>query len=241
MAAMKNWYGLLKPHPAMVANLIQAREVTDAKAAAELLLSPTTQHPMAQAAGLVTYIKRFLRPDAELVDKEVIEKLKSFAAGDDVDLKALALMALHIGCDSQPEIHSFLLAQRLSPNGPKQAVRDRWAIAAAYLGDSYAAQGNSAKAIRCFQRSLEVKSDSVVSLSHLALAYLNSGDIQNAISALKGAIALQPFKAPLHFQLALIYQRLQQIPQAIEALETGLRYAPQDQTAQRMLQDLRAR
>jgi Tfp pilus assembly protein PilF len=73
------------------------------------------------------------------------------------------------------------------------------------------------------------------------LAYLNSGDTANAISALKGAIALQPFKASLHFQLALIYQRLQQTTQAIEALEAGLRYAPQDPTAQRMLQDLRAR
>jgi tetratricopeptide (TPR) repeat protein len=238
---MKEWYGQLKPQPAMVSNLIQAREVTDAQVAAELLLVPAAQHPMAQAAGLVAYIKRFLRPDVELVDARVIEKLKALAASEDWDLKALALTALHIGCDSQPEIHSFLLAQRQGPDGLTPALRDRWAIAAAYLGDAYAAQGNHANAIRCFQRSLEVKPDSVVSLSHLALAYLNSGDIPNAISALKRAIALQPYKAPLHFQLALIYQRQQQIPQAIEALETGLRFAPQDQTAQRMLQDLRAR
>jgi Flp pilus assembly protein TadD len=239
MAAVNKWYGELKPHPPMVANLLRARGVTNANVAAQLLLVPTERHPMAQAAGLVTYIKQFLRPDAEAGD--VIEKLKGFAATDDWDLKALALLALQLGSDAQPEIRSLLLAQRQHLNDATQAVLDRWAIAAGYVGDSYAARGDQANAIRCFRKSLEVKPDSVVSLSHLALAYLNSGDTENAISALRSAIAVQPFKAPLHFQLALIYQRLQQIPQAIDALETGLRYAPQDPIAQRMRQDLRGR
>jgi predicted Zn-dependent protease len=58
---------------------------------------------------------------------------------------------------------------------------------------------------------------------------------------LKKAAAAQPYRAVLHFQLAVIYQQRQELPEAIRELETGLQYAPDDPMAQRMLDQLRRR
>jgi len=43
----------------------------------------------------------------------------------------------------------------------------------------------------------------------------------------------------LRFQLAQTYVQLQRIPEAIGQLEHGLEYAPEDQTARQMLEQLR--
>ena len=56
---------------------------------------------------------------------------------------------------------------------------------------------------------------------------------------LKKGLKLRPEKAVLHFQLAQTYAQLQQIPEAIKELEEGLKYAPEDQMAKRILQQLR--
>src|SRR3989442_9818965 len=57
-AYVKGWYGQIKPHNPAIANLLKAAETQDSLVAAKLLLDPAAKHPMAQVAGLVTYIKR---------------------------------------------------------------------------------------------------------------------------------------------------------------------------------------
>ena len=64
------------------------------------------------------------------------------------------------------------------------------------------------------------------------------------LATIVGAFLIPTFqrlfcKAVLHFQLAQTYAQLQQIPQAIQELEEGLKYAPDDPIAPRMLQRLR--
>jgi tetratricopeptide (TPR) repeat protein len=240
-AQVRSWYGEIKPHPAMIASLLEANRVTDAKTAADLWLDASARHPMAQTAGLSTFIKRFLQPDMSAPAPEVVAKLKTLASGEDLDLKALALMALQVSCDQDPAVAAFLDRQRRGLGTKTEALLHRWSVAADYWGGFQAAQGKTRNALICFQKSLEILPDNIVTLSHLALAYLNLGEIPKAIESLKRAIQIKPYQAALHFQLAQIYARLEQVPQAIQALEDGLKYAPEDAKARGMLEYLRGR
>jgi hypothetical protein len=238
-AKVKEWYGETKPHHPAIASLIKARGETDPLAAAKLLLLPESKHPMAQTAGLGSWIERFLRPDAAAPDPDTIRRLKELATNPDLDIKALALTALHLGGDRSPEVRAFLAAQ-LNSLGPREdAIRNRWAIAADTVGSAAAGRGDLAGAIRCLEKSLEVKPDNHVTLSHLALAKLKAGDATAAAARLKQAIALKPHQAVLHFQLAQTHAQQGRIPDAILSLEEGLKYSPEDPNAQRMLQLLR--
>jgi len=238
---VKEWYGEIKPHNRSISNLIKSAGSQDPQEAAELLLDPSAKHPMAQMAGLVTYTKRFLRPNTDQRSASVVSALERFAQNDDLDLKSMALMALHVSFDQQTDVRAFLDHQLKVLGQEEQPVRNRWAVAADYFGSAYAEQGDVANAIICFSKSLEIKADNVVTISHLALAYLRSGDVQNAISRLRAGVKLRPEKAVLHFQLAQTYAQLQQLSEAIKELEEGLKYAPQDPAARGMLQQLRGR
>jgi hypothetical protein len=237
-AKVKEWYGETKPHHPAIASLIKARDETDPLAAAKLLLLPETKHLMAQAAGLGSWIERFLRPDAT-PDAEAVRRLKELAKNPDLDIKALALTALHLSSDQSADMRAFLAGQLKSLGPREESVRNRWAIAADTVGSAVAGRGDLPGAIRCLEKSLEINPDNYVTLSHLALARLKSGDAAAAAAHLKQAIALKPYKAVLHFQLAQTYAQQGRIPEAIQSLEEGLKYAPEDPNAQRMLRKLR--
>jgi tetratricopeptide (TPR) repeat protein len=238
-ARVKEWYGELKPHPKAIASLLQARDTTDPQSAAKQLLLPDPGHLMAQAAALATWIERFLSPNQTRVDPDVVEKLKTLAQSPDLDLKSMALMSLHLGYDQSAGVRPFLVEQLRTLGSREEAVRNRWAIAADKVGSALAARGDLPNAILSLDKSLEANPSNYVSMSHLALAHLKSGNASNAVAWLKNAIQLKPHKATLHFQLAQTYAQQQQIPAAIRSLEEGLKYAPNDATARRMLQFLR--
>src|SRR5437773_7710791 len=119
----------------MIANLLDALGVTNQTAAAKLLLEPEARHPMAQMAGLLKFAAAWLRPNMELADAEAIARLKRFAESEDLDLKAIALMTLHLAYDGQSDVHAFI-AERLKSSD--DAVKDRWAVAMDYFGSTYA-------------------------------------------------------------------------------------------------------
>ncbi len=237
-AAVRKWYGELKPHHPMIESLLRASEAPPATAAAELLAAPIGKHPIAQASGLISFIKRFVQPDSGISDPELVWKLKALSASEDLDVRALALTALYLACNQQPDARALCAAQ-LRDLPSDDPVRHRWAVAVSYCGDAFAARGDTRNAILAYNQSLEVKPDSAVTLSHLASASLKAGDSPGALGALQKAVALQPSRAVLHFQLALIYQQRQQTAEAIRELEIGLQYSPGDPTANRMLQQLR--
>ena len=236
---LKRWYGDLKPHNRFIANLKRAATVTDRDTAAKLLLMPDGNHSAAQMAGLASYVRQHLKP-AAVVDLDVIAKLKSLAEINDADLKSLALTALHIGYDGDPEVRDFL-ARQLSELGENEtAVRNRWGIAADYIGSLFSGKRDFRNAVICYQKSLEVKPDDVITLVNLAGAYRNSGNFSAGISTLETAIRIEPEKASLYFQLAQLYGQSEQIPNAIKALEKGLALDPGNQNARRILEQLQA-
>src|ERR1043166_1161422 len=237
-AKVREWYGELKPHNPMVAQLLEAGRSGGSNTAAELLLAPPAAHPIAQASALINFLKEAVHPRTNAFAAPVLKRLQSLATNEDLDIRSLALAALYLGGGEKPGVRSFC-EERLRELPAEDPVRNRCCVALSYLGDALAAKGDPGNAILCFDRALEVKPDAVITLSHRALACLRAGDVETALQSQRKAVALQPSRAVLHFQLALIYQQRQQIQEAIRELEIGLQYAPDDPRANQMLEQLR--
>jgi tetratricopeptide (TPR) repeat protein len=169
-----------------------------------------------------------VKPDTKLEGVEA-DKLRAFSQSKDIDLQALALMALHVS----GEIEFSAMKAGL-------ALRNRWAILADQLAGILSARGDLTNATICLEKSLEVMPDNIVTLSHLAFARANQGDLQSTVTLLKTAIAIRPHTANLHFQLAQIQLGLQQPAAAIQSLEDGLSYASDNQAARALLRQLRS-
>ena len=234
------WWGSAKPHNPVVAGLIQARGLPDPELTQDLLLAPHADHPMAQMRGLATFIRRFVRPGRSFTNQSTIAKIQAFARQDDLDLKALALMALHTGYGERSDVRDFLSEQRARLGSNPLAIESRWAVAADAFGMALAQNDDFPGALDCFKRSLEIQPRNIVTMSHLAQAQFRAGQLAEAIATFRNAIKASPTTANLYFQLAQIHAHQNQLLEAIANLEQGLRYAPHDQAAQGFLEQLRA-
>jgi tetratricopeptide (TPR) repeat protein len=239
-AKMKEWYGAIKPHNPSITRLLKSRDLAAASDAAALLLMPDENHPMAQAAGLGDWMERFLASNAPN-DSNVIARLTRLSQSADLDLKALALAALDVGYSRNADVQVFLADQRRRLGPSDEPLRNRWSLAADKLGSMFVERGNVQAARDCFQKSLDVQPDNVITLSHLALAHARNGDADEAVRWLVKAIQLKPAKAALHFQLAQILVQVQQPAAALRALQEGLKYSPDDPAALELLETLQGK
>jgi hypothetical protein len=232
------WYRTLKPHNPLLTNNMMAKNVRDIDEAADLLLNSDACYPAAQVAGLFDFIKRFLKPDMRSLSREIIEKLKRLTENNDIDVKSLALAALHLSADTNKNVHTFLIEQLRSCGDLETAVRIRWAFAMDYVGMLFASNRNYVNAIKSHKKSLEIVPSDTYTLINLGWAYKNSGDYSSAVATFKKAIRIQPTHANIYFQLAIVYMDLQQKENAINALKKGLKYDPYNQNARQMLRQL---
>jgi hypothetical protein len=221
---VREWYGEIKPHHALIARLIDADKKP--AGARNRLLAPDAAHPMAQMDALAAFVRTSVKPNTK---SEIADKLRVFSRSPDIDLQALALMALHVS----GEIEAADVTAT-------QALKSRWGILADQFASMFSANGDLTNAIICLEKSLEVMPDNIVSLSHLAIARAKQGDLQSTLKLLKTAVAIRPHTANLHFQLAQTYLQMQEPTAAIHALEQGLSYAPDNQPARALLRQLRA-
>ena len=220
---VREWYGNTKPHHPLIGNLIDAaRNPGHDKTR---LLEPDAAHSIAQMAGLAQFVRTSIKPS---VKPPAGDKLAAFARSPDPDLQALALMALHVG--GQISVTNV---------NASAAVKNRWAILADQFATMFTARDDLTNALLCLEKSIEVVPDNVVTLSHLAFARANQGDLQGALDVLKKALTIRPHTANLHFQTAQIYLQLERPLDAIKALEEGLSYSPDNQPAQFLLRQLR--
>lgn len=238
---LDKWYGKIKPHHPQVENLLKAASVNDLKTAAALLLNKTPVHAMAQVANLSQFIKNYLHPDMTDLPAEIIGRLQSLAESDDLEVKALALVALHYGAGFNSHQHDFFVAALRNAGAAENALRRRWAMAMDYLGVWAANErGNFNQAITAHRKALEIAPNDYAIWINLSLAYQGQGDFNQALITLQRALALAPTEAAVYFQLAQVYYAVQQIPAAITAVKNGLQYDPTNEKAQQFLQYLQS-
>jgi len=220
------WYGAIKPHKEIVPGLLQAQNVKDRKIVAALVLGDSTNHVMAQVAGLCHFIENFLRPNMPDLEPEITMRIKRLAEQDDLDLQALALMSLHLTQDQIPEVHAFLLDQLQTLGDHELLIRSRWSMALAYLATRYRDRGETANAVAIYRKALEIKPDDATTLLNLGITYSNAGDLENAITCYQQAAQLAPDNAMIWVNWGIAQRRQGNAPAAIETYRQAIDVNP---------------
>ncbi|MDZ7368752.1 MAG: tetratricopeptide repeat protein [candidate division KSB1 bacterium] len=220
------WYGEIKPHKEIVMGLMQAPNLKDRRAVAALVLEDSTTHVMAQVAGLCYFTESFLRPHMRDLEAEAVEKLKRLAAANDLDLKALALMSLHLAQDHIPAVRAFLLEQLQALGDHELLIRRRWSMALAFLATRYRDRGETVTAVATYRKALEVKPDDAATLLNLGITYSNAGDLANAITCYQQAARLAPENAMIWVNWGIALRRQGNAPAAIETYRRAIDINP---------------
>ena len=206
--------------------LLQAQNVKDRKTAAALVLNDSTNHVMAQMAGLCHFIESYLRPNMPDWEADIIKKLQRLAESNDPDLKALALMSLHFSQDQVEAVHAFLLDKLPTLDDHEASVRSRWSMALAYLATRYRDQNDATNAITTYRKALEIKPEDATPLLNLGITYSKAGDLENATTCYQQAASLAPDEAMILVNWGIALRRKGEAAGAIEKYQKALAINP---------------
>jgi tetratricopeptide (TPR) repeat protein len=143
-------------------------------------------------------VERFLTADAPSLDRDALLRLHALAregrrpAPDvpDLDVRALALAALHYAGGERVGVRRFL-AERLWAAGADDApLRARWATALGVLGDRLRARGDGRGAATAYRKALELRPTDPRLLLNLGLALAAAGDAPGAAAEYRRALAV---------------------------------------------------
>lgn len=191
-AQVRAWYGELKPLPQAVTAMARARERGTRPAAARLLLVAEEPHAAALFTNLAWFVEEHLAPDMPALERDVRLRLRALAAHEDLDVRALALAALHYARGPYAQERAFLADVLRNLGVAEAAIRARWAIVLGYLGDQLRARGDAPGAIATYRKALEIEPRSARTLVNRALAQADAGDVAGAIASYEASLALAP-------------------------------------------------
>ncbi|MEJ2541903.1 MAG: tetratricopeptide repeat protein [Gemmatimonadota bacterium] len=190
------WWGELKPHRPLVTGQMEVLRSAEAGtplprvAAAEALLRPREHDPLLQFQALGEFTVRYLAPDEASLEPEVQGRLLALTRSPDLDVRSLALAALHWSRGTDPEVRARL-AEALRSE-PGWALRERWALGLGFLADRLTRQGAVEGAQLGYRRALEVSPENPRILSAQGLSLYQARRFPEAIRLLERAVALDP-------------------------------------------------
>ena len=100
------------------------------------------------------------------------------------------------------------------------------AIALQHIGLYYTDKGQSERAVKAFERALDLRPDYALALGGLAEAYKRTGQTAQAINYFRRFLQVRPDMAIGHFSLANLLIAQKDLPGAIVALERGIALEP---------------
>jgi tetratricopeptide (TPR) repeat protein len=230
-AQVDHWYGRVKPHPPLVAGLVAARKLSDSDSIAQLVLRDESDNAIAQFAGLSYYVERVLRPDMPSLPERTVSALERLAESGDIDVRSLALAALHFARGEDAAVRRFLSARLRSLGDDDMAVRHRWVVALGYLGDRARTSGDDAAAITTYRKALEILPDDPRVLANTGIAYSDAGDPAAAERYLRQSLAADPLQPVTLVNLGNALDARGDADGAVDAYQRALRLDPREPLA----------
>lgn len=227
-AITERWWGPIKPHHPLVAGLLRARQLRDRVEVARLVLRPDLDHPIAQFAGLAYLLETHLRPDMPDLEPEVMRRLDDLASARDLDVRALALAALHYAAGEHAGVRRTL-AEALE--GEAGALRKRWALALGYLADRERDGGRADVSLGIYDKALEVLPGDPPTLAAMATALREAGRPAEAVIAYQRAMDSQPDLPLARVNLGIALQEAGRVGEAARALQEAIQRAPYEPLA----------
>ncbi|MEP7383579.1 MAG: tetratricopeptide repeat protein, partial [Gemmatimonadota bacterium] len=186
---LHDWYGEVKPVAPAIASVLAGERASDPARAAELLLLPTDRHTAAVFAGLASFVDAQLARDV-LPGKAALDRLRRLAQHEDLDVRALALAALHFSAGRDAATRALLVQQLTTAGEAEPLLRSRWATALGYLADKARARSDADGATATYRLAMEVDPSSPRLPLNLGLALADAGRPAEAIVAYRASLAL---------------------------------------------------
>ncbi len=120
---VQTWYGTLKPVAPAIASVRAGEQASDADAAARQLLLPDERHIDAVFYGLASFVDRHLSRGVS-PGTDALSRLRKLALHPDLDVRALALAALHYSNGGDASTRA-LLARQLTAAADTRATPPR--------------------------------------------------------------------------------------------------------------------
>lgn len=228
-AQVRDWWGEPRPHPPAVRALIQANRSPppDLESAATMVLRPESDHAIGQFAGLGFLVERYLEAN-DTPGPEALERLRSLAGSEDLDVRALALAALHLTAGETPEVRR-LLSDALEGAGVRdRALRGRWILALGHVADRHRAAGRTDDAVVVYHKALELKPDDPRILLNLGVAQNAAGRPAAAVESIRRALQIDPTVTLGYVNLGIALQGTGDLRNAVRAFETGIELNPSE-------------
>lgn len=186
---VQSWYGAIKPVAPAIASVRAGKAATDAEDAARQLLLPQERHIDAVFHGLATFVDTRLARGVS-PGREAVKRLRDLAAHRDLDVRALALAALHYANGADGSTHEMLAKALTSAGDTEPLLRARWATALGYLADRARTQGDDAGAAATYRLAIEVDPSNARLPLNLGLALADAGNAADAVTAYRASLAL---------------------------------------------------
>ena len=237
----EEWWGPITPQDPLVEGILKAASVEDLGRAAELLLRPERDNPVAQFEGLSQLVRDHLRPDMDSLPSGVRSRLERLAGSPDLEIRAVALAALHYSAGRTPEVGRFLTGRPGSGAPADRKVRERWAVALGFLGDEHRNTGETAAAISTYRKALEVQPGEADLHFALGRAYAHAGAAEQAIEQYRRTLELDPRRALAWVNMGVVHAARSRPQQAAEAYRSAMEINPEEPLAYLNLGNLHLR
>ncbi|MFC1746313.1 multiheme c-type cytochrome [Candidatus Riflebacteria bacterium] len=233
-----SWYGKVKPHKPIISTLSKATGITDQRTAGRLLLDDSHFHPIAQIKALVYFLQQSRLAAVQVLELDIIEKLKKFSFSPDVDLQALALATLHLISDNHPGIHSFLLKRAGELGINEIPVKLRWSLVLNFFALDLFQIRQTDKAIALLKKALKISSRDERPHLLLGKTLHARAEKSQALVHLKKALGINPNFAQAHFFIANLYAEMGQKELALKHFEWTLNLRQGDEKLSKHIQFL---
>lgn len=216
VAAVDTLWGEIKPLPRQIAILL--RSDADSLPSA---LDPSSKHNGALAMALGQLLER-LTPGAEDLDRELVKRLRSLAQAGDLDVRALALAALHLAAGQRRSVRRVLREALRSAGDQEWLLRERWKVALAFVADTYRERGEARAAASVYRKALEIVPRDPAVLHNLGLALANAGDWEGAVANYRASLEADPGQPLVLVNLGIALESMGDRAGAFEAYRRAL-------------------
>ncbi len=218
LTAMDTLWGDLKPIRPEVAALLDAKVASGGPL---LALEPRSRHNGALAMALGALLEQLV-PDVEDLDRELVERLRGLAQSSDLDVRALALAALHLAGGERRSLRRVLGEALESAGDEEWWLRQRWKVALAFVADTYRERGEARLAASVYRKALEVVPGDPALLHNLGVALANAGDLEGAVANYRSSLQADPRQPLVLVNFGIALQAMGDAAGAIEAYRRAL-------------------
>ena len=232
------WYGTLKPHRDLVATLVGSGGpgdlfeaiVTEATAAS----SGNGERPevLARVQLIDRLVRSALTPDMPVGDERLVNALRTLGASGNLDVRAIALAAMHLAWGEQSDVRANLTATLEGAGADDRALRRRWSWALRGYANRYRDAGQLDRAVSVYRKALEVLPENPDALSDLAATHAMRGNLSDAERLYRRALDRDSLQPKVLVNLGLVFEQSGRQSEAIAAYESAVRINPRESLAQ---------